>query len=178
MEPPIRLDSPIWSRLPTAYGTAEGIPELFERCVVSRDGALWGDLYNNVCHQGTPYGCAWALIPHLVERLNSLDVYGFYSALGILAANVRYAPDSAPFPELDAPYQTALATLRGRLTSLIRSRAEELKSRTEPTSAPSSWRTCAPVLEGRPQRRYWPALRPSRRSMSSVRSAMSCSAYR
>ena len=126
---PIPFDSPIWHQVPTAYGTADELPKLLQRCVESEDAALWGDLYNEVCHQGTPYGSAWALIPHLVERLDALDVDGLYTALGIIAANVRSAPEAPPLDVLNPPYRAAIARLRERLVPHVRSRASVLEER-------------------------------------------------
>ncbi len=87
---PVPLDSELWKKLPTAYGTAETVPLRYSQCLETSDSA---------------HGCAWALIPHLVERLDELDPDGLEMALGIIATNIRYAPQEPPYAEVGPPYQ-------------------------------------------------------------------------
>ena len=67
------LDSPQWSALRDAYGSAADIPELLR--TVASDvastgaGTPWPDLWSALCHQGDVYSASFAAIPHLVDAL-------------------------------------------------------------------------------------------------------------
>ena len=125
---PIPFDSNLWKKLPTAYGMAENVPHRFSECLESSDSSQWRTLYDEVCHQGTPYGCVWALIPHFVKNLDDLNPEGLQIALGIIVANMRYAPEEPPYEELAPPYRSAVAALRAKLVPHIRVSSEALRA--------------------------------------------------
>jgi hypothetical protein len=69
----IPLDSPEWSRLNHAYGTAEDLPKLLQ--VISgepdetgpSDDEAWSELWSCLCHQGDVYTASVAAVPHLIQ---------------------------------------------------------------------------------------------------------------
>jgi hypothetical protein len=96
------LDSPVWSQLQHAYGSAEDIPPLLRQ--LSSDPRPqsdyqeepWFSLWSALCHQGDVYTASYAAVPHVVE-------------IGIKAAG----PIHASFFQLPACVEVARLTGRG-----------------------------------------------------------------
>ncbi|MEV0738837.1 hypothetical protein AB0I51_23500 [Streptomyces sp. NPDC050549] len=56
-----------WSALTHAHGSAEDIPGLFARLGGSEDEAVWQELWDSLCHQGSVYEASWAAMPVLTD---------------------------------------------------------------------------------------------------------------
>ncbi|MCP4444468.1 MAG: hypothetical protein GY811_03875 [Myxococcales bacterium] len=65
-----------WRELPTGYGSAEGLLSLLDLCLSQDNADDWSELHNQVCHQGTPYGALWAVVPWLTSRKDRLSGEG------------------------------------------------------------------------------------------------------
>jgi hypothetical protein len=62
------LDSPKWSDLHHAYGSAEDVPNLLKRLYADpTDEFALNDAWSSLCHQGTIYTASIAAAPHLVS---------------------------------------------------------------------------------------------------------------
>lgn len=95
------LDSPRWSQLEHAYGTASDTPGLLIRLESDSTGPeaadLWGQLYSSVLHQGDVHPAAFAVVPHLAamaQRLAPKARLDFIHFIGAVATN-GYPPDGA-----------------------------------------------------------------------------------
>lgn len=71
----IPLDSPVWSELQTAYGSAGDIPGLLKQiidfpAVATYKDEPWFSLWSALCHQGDVYSASFAAVPHVVEALS------------------------------------------------------------------------------------------------------------
>lgn len=93
-------DPPIdWASLRTAYGSAEGVPDLLRRAEESGAdfGAAWDDLWSHLCHQGTVYSASYAASPALTAMCLRQEPRGYMAPLqlvgSILASND--APEGA-----------------------------------------------------------------------------------
>ncbi|MGW8394622.1 hypothetical protein [Pseudoduganella sp. HUAS MS19] len=69
---PLELNSPAWSRLQDAYGTANEIPQLLADLAGGNSEPLY-DLYGCICHQMTVYSASIAAFPHLVAISATLE---------------------------------------------------------------------------------------------------------
>lgn len=72
----LSLDSPRWSELTQAYGSATGIPALLRQLESSPGGQHytsepWHSLWSALCHQGTVYSASFAAVPHIVRAAAS-----------------------------------------------------------------------------------------------------------
>ncbi|HKS16004.1 MAG TPA: hypothetical protein VJU16_01765, partial [Planctomycetota bacterium] len=65
------LDSPRWATLHHAYGFADDVPAMLRKLPVDPDGA-WDEICGSVCHQGDVHSAAFAVVPHIVHRAESL----------------------------------------------------------------------------------------------------------
>src|SRR5688572_14620061 len=67
------LDSPRWSELTHAYGTAEDIPELLRQLKnlprSHGEEEPWLTLWSSLAHQGDVYSASFAAVPHVIEAL-------------------------------------------------------------------------------------------------------------
>ena len=78
------LESPHWSELKHAYGTAGDIPPLlrqlesFPQSNRSTDEP-WYSLWSALCHQDTVYSASFAAVPHIVRVLASDPLRAQYS---------------------------------------------------------------------------------------------------
>jgi hypothetical protein len=117
---PLPLDSPLWASLPTAYGDATRI---LEPLAAILDGKahhddVWARLYDELCHQGTPHGAVYAVVPHLAGALARFDNRGFFWALRIAATAEARDEAEAPPPA----YAAAIAVLRAASVAGLRER--------------------------------------------------------
>jgi len=63
-----------WSKLKTAYGTAEDVPRklaALKSATGQQFEEVLGDLCNEVCHQGTVYQAMVHVVPHFIELLRN-----------------------------------------------------------------------------------------------------------
>ena len=66
------LDSPHWNDLTACYSTPRAIELLREIVSTGRLGEAWGELHDEIIHQGTVYGATSAALPHLIRLAPSL----------------------------------------------------------------------------------------------------------
>ncbi len=113
------LDSPEWSALQHAYGSASDIPPLLRSVasdVASSDaveGTPWFELWSALCHQGDVYPASFAAVPHLVEALASDPSHASYEFF-LMPAAVEVARNrrKTPVPDsLRAAYFDSLKRL-------------------------------------------------------------------
>ena len=106
----LELDDPRWNTLPAA-GAGARVPQLL-RALAEGDAQAWGPLYNQICHQGTVHGSAYAAAPHLVRlaRDGILDITTLALLIGDMVAGTR---DEASIPaELRADWGPSRDTAR------------------------------------------------------------------
>jgi hypothetical protein len=69
------LQSPQWSELKHAYGSAKNIPALLQQLegFPTSEGTNepWFTLWSSLCHQGDIYSASFAAVPHIVRVLAS-----------------------------------------------------------------------------------------------------------
>jgi hypothetical protein len=113
----IPLDSPRWSELNHAYGSAGNIPALLAQLDSFPSSAggnePWFSLWSALCHQEDVYPASFAAVPHIVRVLASdpmrADVSFFQLPACIEMARARV---DFPIPaDLRQPYAEALQRL-------------------------------------------------------------------
>jgi hypothetical protein len=115
------LDSPRWSELKHAYGTASDIPALLRQLgsLPSGDGERepWFSLWSALAHQGDVYSASFAAVPHVVRALASAPAVAHATYFHFPAwVEICRAKNSIPVPQDLAPaYFEALS----RLPSLV-----------------------------------------------------------
>ena len=71
----LSLDSPRWSSLHHAYGSAVDIPELLRqlRELPASEGESepWFPIWSALAHQGDVYSASFAAVPHVVHALGA-----------------------------------------------------------------------------------------------------------
>jgi hypothetical protein len=71
----LSLDSPRWSELRHAYGTASDIPTLLRDLdglpAAEDQQEPWFSLWSALAHQGDVYSASFAAVPHVVKALSS-----------------------------------------------------------------------------------------------------------
>lgn len=71
----LSLDSPRWSELEHAYGSASDTPELLRRLdslPPSRgQDEPWVSIWSSLAHQGDVYSASFAAVPHIVRLLST-----------------------------------------------------------------------------------------------------------
>ena len=71
----LNLDSPRWSELQHAYGSASDTPSLLRHlCNLPDSGGQnqpWFDLWSSLAHQGDVYSASFAAVPHVVHAIAS-----------------------------------------------------------------------------------------------------------
>jgi hypothetical protein len=69
----LNLDSPRWSELRHAYGSARNIPVLLRALqslpAASGDAEPWFTLWSALAHQGDIFDASFAAVPHVVEAM-------------------------------------------------------------------------------------------------------------
>ena len=113
------LDSPDWSELQHAYGTAEDIPSLLrdlERFPpdVAHDNGTWHTLWSSLCHQSDIYSASFAAVPHIVRlAVASPDrISASYILLPTCIEASRLSCSSTPVPvNLAESYFRAIGAL-------------------------------------------------------------------
>jgi len=114
----IPLESPRWSELQDAYGSAEGIPALLRQVEAfpfpeKYDEEPWFSLWSALCHQGDVYSASFAAVPHIV-RIAGSDPKRATSSFFQLPACIEIArkKNGVDLPEdLREPYFAALSQL-------------------------------------------------------------------
>jgi hypothetical protein len=130
----LALESPRWSELRHAYGSATNVPEILRRLASERRDPLrerapgearthpdaWDDVFSCLCHQGTTYSSTYAALPHIVQlgesRLRQERVMHVVFA-GAVAG--RYGGEAVP-DDLRDDYDRALERARAMALDLLR----------------------------------------------------------
>lgn len=116
----VPLDSPRWSSLSTAYGTAEDIPDLIRAIAAEKhprgenpDESAWRGVFGLLVHQYTTYSSTVAAFPHIVAIANDGTVGQRAETLmlaGLICVKTGVSPD---LPEdLLVDFQPALDDIR------------------------------------------------------------------
>ncbi len=123
----IPLDSPLWSELRHAYGSASDTPELL-RDLASLPASAgnaepWFSIWSSLAHQGDVYSASFAAVPHVVDALATApgradSTYFQFPAWVEVCRRKKGVP--VP-PDLEAAYLSALA----RLPKLVAEAAAE-----------------------------------------------------
>jgi len=111
----ISLDSPLWSQLEHAYGSADDTPVLLGELEShledeSPEEEPWFSLWSSLCHQGDVYDASFAAVPHIL-RIAEAHPTRFSSSFLQLPACVEFyrAKAGVKIPaELAESYFTAL----------------------------------------------------------------------
>lgn len=74
----LSLDSPSWSTLRHAYGSAGDTPALLKQLVhlpaSEGEAEPWFTLWSSLAHQGDVYSASFAAVPHVVQALASAPI--------------------------------------------------------------------------------------------------------
>lgn len=89
-----------WSELDHAYGTAEDVPGLLDEAARDPRGAVWGELWSRLCHQGTVYPASHAALPALT-RIARQYPPGERQMAVVLAGNIVASSDQ-PYGDEDS----------------------------------------------------------------------------
>jgi len=112
----LSLDSPRWSALHHAYGSAGDVPALLRRLAAhpsSSSDEPWRTLWSSLYHQGDIFPASFAAIPHIVDAIACDPPRAQFDHF-LLPASVEVARigNSVPVPaELEGPYLGAVARL-------------------------------------------------------------------
>jgi hypothetical protein len=117
----LSLDSPRWTELQHAYGSAADIPPLL-RALESLPAAEgekepWFTLWSALAHQGDVYSASFAAVPHVVQALSNAPAKAHFSFFQFPAwvEICRHKHQTQIPPDLKDAYAAALA----RLPSLV-----------------------------------------------------------
>ena len=122
----LSLDSPKWSELKHAYGSASNTPDLLRQlqALPSSEGENepWFSLWSSLAHQGDVYPASFAAVPHVVNFLSQAPAKADFSYFQFPAwVEVCRQKNSVPIPtELEAAYLAALE----KLPSLVAAAAD------------------------------------------------------
>jgi len=117
----LALDSPRWSQLSHAYGSASGVPAWLHELAAMRTSAgnaePWFSFWSALAHQGDVFVSSYAAVPHIVAALASApeqaDSSYFHFPVWVEVCRVKGGP---PIPsDLESAYFEALR----RLPSLV-----------------------------------------------------------
>ncbi len=113
----LSLESPKWSELNHAYGSASDIPSLLRQLetLPPSDGEKepWYSIWSSLAHQGDVYSASFAAVPHIVRILAQDPAKADYSYFQFPAwVEVCRQKNLTPIPsELEEFYFAALAQL-------------------------------------------------------------------
>ena len=123
----LNLDSPVWSKLEHAYGSASNIPDLLHQLedlpASEGENEPWFTLWSSLAHQGDVYSASFAAVPHVIHALSKSPTkadatYFQFPAWVEICRNKK----TVPIPvDLEEPYFTALA----KLPALVAEAAKE-----------------------------------------------------
>lgn len=111
------LDSPRWSQLTHAYGSAANVPawlrELRNLPSSANNAEPWFSIWSALAHQGDVYASSYAAVPHIVEALaiapERADSSYFQFPAWVEICRSKSGP--AVPKDLEGPYLAALARL-------------------------------------------------------------------
>ena len=113
----LSLESPRWSELKHAYGSADDIPALLAQLrqlpSSENDSEPWFTLWSALAHQGDVYSASFAAVPHIVDALASAPMKVDHSYFQFPAwVEICRAKNQTEIPQdLQAAYAGALAQL-------------------------------------------------------------------
>ncbi|MBV1775050.1 hypothetical protein KSF73_04905 [Burkholderiaceae bacterium DAT-1] len=113
----LNLDSPLWSELHHAYGSAENIPELLRQLShapeSSNDQEPWFSLWSALAHQGDVFTASFAAVPHVVAAIiaNPLKVDFAYFQFPAWVEICRVKNQTVIPDTLSAAYFDALSSM-------------------------------------------------------------------
>lgn len=123
----LELDSPRWSELRDAYGSATRIPDLLRQLSALPDdngsSEPWFSLWSAFAHQGDVYSASFAAVPYVIEAIERspeqvTDVYFHFPAWIEIC---RHRCNVSMPDDLEASYFAALE----RIPGLVASAAEQ-----------------------------------------------------
>ena len=113
----LSLDSPRWSTLQHAYGSASDTPQLLGQLKdlpsSKADADPWFSIWSSLAHQGDIYSASFAAVPHVIAFLANGPTKADYSFFHFPAwVEICRQKNSVPVPDdLSAAYWDALAQL-------------------------------------------------------------------
>ena len=122
----LSLDSPKWSELVHAYGTASDIPALLRQLetmpISNGEKEPWFSIWSSLAHQGDVYSASFAAVPHIVRILAQAPNKADFSYFQFPAwVEICRQKKSVMIPkELESDYFSALK----QLPSLIAAAAD------------------------------------------------------
>ncbi|MGF1631701.1 MAG: hypothetical protein ACFCUT_19675 [Kiloniellaceae bacterium] len=127
------LDSPRWSELTHAYGTAEDVPGMLKAAAPLPPYRSYKDepyfsLWSALCHQGDIYSASYAALPHLVEIVRTNTDRLSVSLLSLIAAveSARVQGKGPAIPDyLSDGYQAVLTSLPSFAAQLVNAAQDE-----------------------------------------------------
>jgi len=118
---PLPLDSPRWSALSHAYGSAKNVPGMLRRFRMdgygeaSDDDLLWGHL----CHQGTIYTATFAAAPHVMCRVDEQPIEGQVMLVVFMASVCASADTVHLMEDLRPAFEQSLADAGRKAMELL-----------------------------------------------------------
>jgi hypothetical protein len=121
----LSLDSPVWSTLRHAYGSASDVPELLrqlESFPKSEGNAEpWFSIWSALAHQGDVYTASFAAVPHVIRIVSSdpsaASFVYFQFPAWVEICRQRHAMDVPD--DLAGDYFTSLTTLGSLVCAVI-----------------------------------------------------------
>lgn len=113
----IPLDSPRWSELTHAYGSASNTPALLRQLAslprADGDAEPWFSLWSSLAHQGDVYSATFAAVPHVVSALATAPGKADSCYFQFVAwVEICRRKNNVPIPpDLESAYESALARL-------------------------------------------------------------------
>jgi hypothetical protein len=113
----LSLESPRWSELKHAYGSAGDIPALLAQLQhlpsSGNDSEPWFTLWSALAHQGDVYSASFAAVPHIVHALALAPAKADHTYFQFPAwVEICRAKNRTEIPQdLQAAYATSLAQL-------------------------------------------------------------------
>ncbi len=120
------LDSPRWSQLTHAYGSASDVPKWLGQLAAlpSSEGQNepWFSIWSALAHQGDVYEASYAAVPHVIEALAEsplkADMSFFLFPVWVEICRTKSGP---PIPrDLEGSYWAALEQLPGLVANASR----------------------------------------------------------
>lgn len=134
----IALDSPKWSSLSHAYGTASDIPGLLRQLEHYPPQTDYKDepyfsLWSSLCHQGDVYTASYAAVPHILSLASHAPERITFDYL-LLPTSIEIARGKGRGPavplELAENYHNAFQTIPAIIGEIKAARLNELWTRT------------------------------------------------
>jgi hypothetical protein len=124
----LQLDSPKWSELRHAYGSAADIPAMLHELeqFPPHDGSEappYFMLWSSLCHQGDVYTASYAAVPHIIRVLASAPARAHWDFF-LLPACIEIARTGGRGPEIPAEFRDDYFTALRRIPALAGAAAE------------------------------------------------------